>query len=941
MSNIFVTDIVGSSTYAIPTDDTELAAATAGFDGLLSGIANLAYDRVLAWVEDAGGPGATEGIRTLNCLIEKFTYLTKECPDESEVDTLVGLIETTLEADANITSVDNQQYHLFQAGAYFLWNRDGTGGFLYPNTQTDDVAVGPFSSPNGKWFDDGDLVLNGNVMSGTEVLRVSGDVLVDTNGQITIADSATNPPLNITERSVEPSVPAVGDIYLDDGTNGGGDAPVFRRLVSTGPDVWENIGSTPSFPGIEQILFVNKGPTTGQEDGTVQNPYHTIADALTQAATLTPGASNKICILVYPGVYSESGLTSQDYVYVVGINRDTCILENAATIFTVGSPNTVFTSMQFVATSTNPVISITGAMASACRFEDCLFDMTGGSSGAAISISTGAKVEFFNCRVTQSSTSLDAIVVDSNAGNQITTDEVYVEGYIDVDGGVATFYDSNVQGQIDIGGTTQFSIGDTLVRNTNNADAVVLGTTGAVIISENTFRSPGLSGGSDRYMMQVTAQPSSCFICGTKFIWETAEPTYGVFSTFATFQFLGKGNGFQRGMNGNCRNTCISERNVNPSAGTEYNFIADAVTASQAGDVICLSADIHDVTDSVDLTNDGMTLRGEGATIRALNATWVGGTTNNDALVNLGATDGTAPVDRCVVSQLALSVEPNIHGVQVNGGTDNRVQGIQVESTALKSSLRVGILFTDSSAAAGERFIVQDCLIFSSSSATAWVDGVHMDGNNTLGTYGYGNTIVDSLVQDNIVNFALETCYVFVDCFTSGIFVNRATDVCFNAGGIGLALVGCGDCLCSGNSIKTNNNAASAAALWVNDSNGCVVIGNAIDGDGTVFPAGIELLSDSDNNVVNNNTLRDCTNGVEIASGCDENTVNPNQYISGITTRIVDGDTTNRYVGTMRQAAGNPNGVVSGDFGDTYLNTTTGRTYICTSYPVGTAWRAI
>jgi len=87
MSNIFITDIVGTGTYAIPTNDTELAAATSGFDTILSGIANLAYDRVLAWVEDQEGPDGAEGVRTLNCLVEKFTYLTKECPSETEVDT--------------------------------------------------------------------------------------------------------------------------------------------------------------------------------------------------------------------------------------------------------------------------------------------------------------------------------------------------------------------------------------------------------------------------------------------------------------------------------------------------------------------------------------------------------------------------------------------------------------------------------------------------------------------------------------------------------------------------------------------------------------------------------------------------------------------------------------------------------------------------------------
>jgi hypothetical protein len=175
MSNIFVTDIIGTGTYAVPTDDTELASASSGLNTLLGGVANLTYDRVLAWVEDSGGPGGAEGNRTLNCLIEKFTYLTDECPSEANVDTMIAAIESTLEADANITSVDRQDVHIFQAGAYFLWNRDSAGGFLYPNTATDDVAVGPFASPNGKWFDDGDLVLGTDAMVGAEQLYILDD----------------------------------------------------------------------------------------------------------------------------------------------------------------------------------------------------------------------------------------------------------------------------------------------------------------------------------------------------------------------------------------------------------------------------------------------------------------------------------------------------------------------------------------------------------------------------------------------------------------------------------------------------------------------------------------------------------------------------------------------------------------------------------------------
>lgn len=233
MSNNFITDIIGTGTYAIPTNDAQLAAATTGFDGILSGVANLAYDRVLAWVEDQGGPNGAEGIRTLNCMVEKLTYLGKECPDETQVDTMTAAIEAALEADAGITSIDQQQCHLFQAGAYFLWQRDAAGGFLYPNIITDDVAVGGHAAPKGMWFDDGDLVLGAAVMTGTERLKVVGSALIDQDGNalgLDVDSEATGQPLiNLqqiltntrgdiafgTVRTADPGAPTEGDIWYN------------------------------------------------------------------------------------------------------------------------------------------------------------------------------------------------------------------------------------------------------------------------------------------------------------------------------------------------------------------------------------------------------------------------------------------------------------------------------------------------------------------------------------------------------------------------------------------------------------------------------------------------------------------------------------------------------------------------------------------------------
>jgi hypothetical protein len=332
MSNIFITDVIGTGTYAIPSNDTQLANATTGFDGILSGVANLAYDRVLAWVEDAGGPGGAEGVRTLNCLVEKFTYLSKECPSETEVDTMTAAIEVALEADANITSIGEQQCHLFQAGAYFLWNRDSSG-FLYPNVATDDVAVGPFASPNGKWFDDGDLVLGGNTMTGTEQLKVVGTALIDQDSDavgLDIDSEATDSPLiNLqpivtndrgdiafgTVRTSDPANPDEGDVWYNstnkclsywDGTyrrclnspgllaganqgyyDGNND---YARISGTGWKVYGSCyfpGTNISTPNLFRIIMSRAGTT-----GTIDVRLYDFTNAL-EIARVTVSASGK------------------------------------------------------------------------------------------------------------------------------------------------------------------------------------------------------------------------------------------------------------------------------------------------------------------------------------------------------------------------------------------------------------------------------------------------------------------------------------------------------------------------------------------------------------------------------------------------------------------------------------------------------------------------
>jgi hypothetical protein len=139
----------------------------------------------------------------------------------------------------------------------------------------------------------GYLAVGNTTMSGTEHLRVSGDVLVDSNSTLTIADSATIPPLNITERAAAPTAPAVDDIYLDSGGIG---TPRFRRCVSIGPAVWEDITAGGGSALWSQTLTaihpttITDPVTIGKTAVTAQNEHlyvhHTVNGLSTSAAVV-------------------------------------------------------------------------------------------------------------------------------------------------------------------------------------------------------------------------------------------------------------------------------------------------------------------------------------------------------------------------------------------------------------------------------------------------------------------------------------------------------------------------------------------------------------------------------------------------------------------------------------------------------------------------------
>lgn len=102
-----------------------------------------------------------------------------------------------------------------------VWQQIGDGDVSGPGSSTDN-AIARFDGTDGKAIQ-------------------NSLVLIDDDGTTTLPDSASHPPLNVTERSSAPSSPSTGDIYLDDGTNTGSGNPGWRRYDGS---VWEDISAS-------------------------------------------------------------------------------------------------------------------------------------------------------------------------------------------------------------------------------------------------------------------------------------------------------------------------------------------------------------------------------------------------------------------------------------------------------------------------------------------------------------------------------------------------------------------------------------------------------------------------------------------------------------------------------------------------------------------------
>lgn len=362
--------------------------------------------------------------------------------------------------------------------------------------------------------------------------------------------------------------------------------------------------------------------------------------------------------------------------------------------------------------------------------------------------------------------------------------------------------------------------------------------------------------------------------------------------------------------------TTIPDRTILVSSGMKIN---EAITSLGAnGGVIKLLVGTHDITSSININNSNIQLIGEGpgTVLRAQTGSWTGGTTNNDAAINVGLTNGTAPKSNIIINNFVLQVGPNIHGIQINGGSENKVMDMVITSIGAKSSTRVGLLFTDGASTGGTHFTSSRNIINNDIGTNRWVDGVHYDGDAALPgqLYGYGNGITDSIISETIVSEAQETCFAFSNLSASAIFSNRARNIGFNANALGLFLNATEDVMVINNTVEGNNNASTIGISLYADVNNSVIVGNAIRGGPSNMNIGINVRdSTSNKNEISENQITAANTDI-YDMGTDTN--------DSVTITLPNGTSNNVYIGDskmVRITGPTSNFVVTGFKGGTHI----------------------
>lgn len=427
-----------------------------------------------------------------------------------------------------------------------------------------------------------------------------------------------------------------------------------------------------------------------------------------------------------------------------------------------------------------------------------------------------------------------------------------------------------------------------------------------------------------------------------------------------------------------------------------------AVDSLTSGGSITILPGTHSISQPLVISNNNIEISGYGdASIIA--AGGFSGGTDTTAAIQLGAADGTAPVDGVVLRNFKLTVshglgQSDIHGIRAAGGADNQVNNVTVQKTLGQSgsgaTARVGIQLIDGTAEKLVRPVIANSRIQGDSvNDYYFTDGIHISSDGSItGVWGNGQGVENALLDGNLIDYVGETGVVFVGVDTSSLFNNRSIRMGAAGGGAyGIFM---------GNANKVNMNAnVFSGSLSVNgiavgiesfDTGGLketkdsIFNNNIIDGNGNGgvgFGTGFQIGSASNTGVHRNsfqsNTIYGASNAVTTAivvrGNADDNTYsnndiagNGNPWDTGVnlqsatqernliggnrftatTALISDAGTATRIGVSHHRSTSNP--TVNDDNDDGYgvgtiwINTTANTSYILVNSSVGAAvWNQI
>jgi len=410
----------------------------------------------------------------------------------------------------------------------------------------------------------------------------------------------------------------------------------------------------------------------------------------------------------------------------------------------------------------------------------------------------------------------------------------------------------------------------------------------------------------------------------------------------------------------------VPDRTISVSPDMDINNAIQSLVSSGGGGVVKLLVGTHTINSPIIVNSNNIAIVGEGpgTIINVPSAGWTGGTGATVAALQVGAAAGTAPVTNVIIRDFTLQVGPDIHGIKINGGSENKVLDTVVKSTGAKSTTHSAIVFTDSTApaaapgvrlTASRNIVNRDDSISTPSCVTGgnhcWIDGVHFDGDNPGGPlagqiFGYGNGLRDSIISENIVNEVQQTTYVFSDVSASGIFSNRSRNIGFNAGGtpFGLFLNNSNDVSVINNTVETNNYTGTVGITLYSNVQASTIIGNTINNGGGVntFAIGIDVTGStaSNDNVITSNEINGAVTGIHIGATNLRNIVSSNKYIN-VGTNITDLGSYTKLETLHHQDTVNPtvNDDITRDYrvGTMWVNTSTNATFINTNATAGAA----